>query len=172
MALLDSGIHYAWAIARASSLKGDLRYTPSDVYETMPLPTGSTTMAVAGAELDQIRRSVMLQRGLGLTKLYNLVHDPSIIDADIHALRAAHVEVDHAVMQAYDWQDLHFRHDFTTTRKSTRFSLPQPVQTEVIDRLLELNHAQHGEKPTSCSLKIRRAAPRVLLRATENVAGD
>ncbi|WP_308418052.1 MULTISPECIES: type IIL restriction-modification enzyme MmeI [Streptomyces] len=146
LALLDSGIHYAWAIARASSLKGDLRYTPSDVYETMPLPTGSTTMAVAGAELDQIRRSVMLQRGLGLTKLYNLVHDPSIIDADIHALRAAHVEVDHAVMQAYDWQDLHFRHDFTTTRKSTRFSLPQPVQTEVIDRLLELNHAQHGGK--------------------------
>ncbi|MFH9979044.1 Eco57I restriction-modification methylase domain-containing protein, partial [Streptomyces sp. NPDC017179] len=36
LALLNSGIHGAWATSRGSSLKGDLRYTPSDIYETMP----------------------------------------------------------------------------------------------------------------------------------------
>ena len=38
LALLSSAPHYWWAISRASTLKGDLRYTPSDVFETLPLP--------------------------------------------------------------------------------------------------------------------------------------
>ena len=38
LALLSSAPHYWWAITRASTMKGDLRYTPSDVFETFPLP--------------------------------------------------------------------------------------------------------------------------------------
>ncbi|MEU4655864.1 type IIL restriction-modification enzyme MmeI [Streptomyces sp. NPDC023723] len=146
---LNSGIHYTWAIARGSSLKGDLRYTPSDIYETLPQPSRTTAMATTGAELDRIRRSIMSQRKVGLTRLYNLVHDPSVIDGDIQALRAAHVEVDHAVVDAYNWQDLNLYHGFTTTRQGMRFSLSQVIQTEVIDRLLELNYAQHTGKADS-----------------------
>ncbi|WP_328504835.1 type IIL restriction-modification enzyme MmeI [Streptomyces sp. NBC_00457] len=146
---LNSGIHYTWAIARGSSLKGDLRYTPSDIYETLPQPSRTTAMVTTGAELDRIRRSIMSQRKVGLTRLYNLVHDPSVIDGDIQALRAAHVEVDHAVVDAYSWQDLNLYHGFTTTRQGMRFSLSQVIQTEVIDRLLELNYAQHTGKADS-----------------------
>jgi hypothetical protein len=149
LARLNSGIHYLWAIARGSSLKGDLRYTPSDIYETMPLPSPATTMASAGAELDRIRRSIMSQRKVGLTKLYNLVHSSSVSDEDVNDLRAAHVSVDRAVVQAYNWQDLSLYHDFTITRQGMRFGLPQAVQAEVIDRLLELNHAQHRARADS-----------------------
>ena len=46
---------------------------------------------------------MMLRRELGLTKLYNLVNDPDIIDSadkDVARLREIHVEVDEAVMAA------------------------------------------------------------------------
>ncbi|GAA3504986.1 hypothetical protein GCM10019016_120990 [Streptomyces prasinosporus] len=144
LALLNSNIHYSWAITRGSSLKGDLRYTPSDIYETLPLPTCSSAMATAGINLDQVRRSIMLRRGVGLTTLYRLVHDLNVIDSDIQDLRAVHVEIDRAVLRAYEWHDLNVHHDFVATRQGTRFSLPQSVRTEVIDRLLELNHAQRA----------------------------
>ena len=39
LALLSSAPHYWWAVSRASSMKADLRYTPSDVFETFPLPS-------------------------------------------------------------------------------------------------------------------------------------
>ncbi|MFJ7125650.1 type IIL restriction-modification enzyme MmeI [Streptomyces sp. NPDC098101] len=149
LALLDSSVHYLWAVARGSSLKGDLRYTPSDVYETMPLPDWSTAMATAGADLDRIRRCIMTQRGVGLTKLYGLVHDPNVLDSDIRTLRDAHVEVDQSVLQAYDWQDLDLIYDFDTTRQGNRFCLSRSVRTELIDRLLELNYSQHANKGDS-----------------------
>jgi hypothetical protein len=86
----------------------------------------------------------MLHRKIGLTKLYNLVHDSRVSDADIMGLRAAHVTIDRAVIDAYGWQDINARHAFTASRQGARFSLPVEIQTEIIDRLLELNHAQHA----------------------------
>ena len=38
LALLSSALHYWWAISRASTMKGDLRYTPVDVFETFARP--------------------------------------------------------------------------------------------------------------------------------------
>src|ERR1019366_4933667 len=37
-AILQSRIHEAWARLQGSSMKDDLRYTPSDCFETFPLP--------------------------------------------------------------------------------------------------------------------------------------
>ncbi|MFE2463784.1 hypothetical protein ACFXCP_37725, partial [Streptomyces sp. NPDC059402] len=143
LAWLNSSIHYLWAITRGSSLKGDLRYTPSDIYETIPRPSSTSKLAIAGAELDQTRRSIMLHRKIGLTKLYNLVHDSCVNDRDVAELRAIHANVDRAVIDAYGWQDINERHTFTANRQGQRFGLPVKVQTEIIDRLLELNHTQH-----------------------------
>ena len=56
-----------------------------------------------GEELDSVRRSVMLGRSLGLTKLYNLVHDPAVTDEEIRRLREIHTEIDYATAQAYGW---------------------------------------------------------------------
>ncbi|WP_416970569.1 Eco57I restriction-modification methylase domain-containing protein [Streptomyces sp. 4F14] len=148
LALLSSGIHYAWAIARASSLKGDLRYTPSDVYETLPQPQATERMEGAGETLDNLRGVTMMERQTGLTKLYGLVHDASVHDSDIVALRHVHREIDEAVLEAYGWQDLNPSHGFYSTRQGERFTVASPVRSEILDRALELNHAFHrSESP-------------------------
>ena len=42
-ALLQSRVHEIWARFFASSMKDDLRYTPSDCFETFPFPEGFET---------------------------------------------------------------------------------------------------------------------------------
>ncbi|MFC8305383.1 hypothetical protein ACFUMJ_03680 [Streptomyces olivaceus] len=142
-ALLSSGVHQAWAIARGSSLKGDLRYTPSDVYETLPQPQATGRMKSAGQALEKMRDVIMMERKVGLTRLYSLFHDASVRDSDIAALRDVHREIDEAVMEAYGWQDLNLSCEFYSTRQGERFTVAPPVRSEILDRLLELNHACH-----------------------------
>src|SRR5690606_16001459 len=86
LSCLSSAQNYAWTVAQSSSMKGDLRYTPSDCFETFPQPTHTPRMTETGELLDSFRRPLMLSRQLGLTKLYNLVHDPDYSDADIDRL--------------------------------------------------------------------------------------
>ena len=74
--VLTSGFHCRWAVRHASSLRTDVRYTPSDVFETFPQPPYSKKVAEAGEKLDTLRTKIMRGRGLGLTSVYNLVHDP------------------------------------------------------------------------------------------------
>ena len=59
-----------------------------------------------GETLDTERRELMLGRALGLTKLYNQVHDPAVTDPAIVRLRELHEQIDHAVLAAYGWDDL------------------------------------------------------------------
>jgi len=148
IALLSSGIHYAWAVSRGSSLKGDLRYTPSDVYETLPLPvlTGDNDLAVLGSTLDESRARIMVERNLGLTKLYNAVHDRSVADGDIRRLRDIHQQIDFAVARAYGWSGLDLMYDFHETRQGLRHTLSPATQVEVLDRLLELNHERQARE--------------------------
>ncbi len=83
----------------------------------------------------------MLDRRLGLTALYNLVHDPTVAnDPDISLMRELHVEVDLATIAAYDWTDLNLQHDFHGFREVTRFSPSPTARIDLLDRLLEENH--------------------------------
>ncbi|MBB0228028.1 hypothetical protein FOE67_00510 [Streptomyces calidiresistens] len=143
LALLDSGIHGAWVEAQASTLETRIRYTPSDVYETMPHPVEATSaMDSSGIRLADFRSLVMQDRQLGLTKLYNLIHDPNIIDLDITSIRRFHREVNEVVAQAYGWEDISLEHDFFDTRQGVRFTFPAKTRIEILDRLLELNHKE------------------------------
>ena len=84
----------------------------------------------------------MLQRELGLTKLYNLVNDPQISDAsdpDVARMRAIHVELDEAVMDAYGWSDIMLDHGFHTYRQMERWTVNPAARVEILDRLLEEN---------------------------------
>ncbi|MFG2021459.1 Eco57I restriction-modification methylase domain-containing protein [Actinomadura geliboluensis] len=146
LALLSSSPHYWWAVSRASSMKADLRYTPSDVFETLPLPEMTQEMRRLGDRLDRFRQDVMLARQAGLTKTYNLVHDPECSDADIVELRETHKSIDEAVCRAYGWDDLisqldHGHHDIG---RETRYTVGPAVQRELVDRLLELNHERYA----------------------------
>ena len=95
-----------WAIKYGSAMRNDPRYTPSDVFVTFPRPEPTDRVAEVGRTLDIERREIMLRRELGLTKLYNLVNDPDYTDDDIKRMREIHVELDHAVMDAYGWGDV------------------------------------------------------------------
>ncbi|MGH3721746.1 MAG: hypothetical protein ACRDRI_23445 [Pseudonocardiaceae bacterium] len=123
-----------------------MRYTPSDGFETFPQPELTDRMDRVGEELHSFRRSVMLGRSLGLTKLYNLVHDRAVTDQEVQRLREIHTEIDHATAQAYGWPDLDLGHGFHATRQGRRFTIDPDVQVEVLDRLLQLNHDRYAEE--------------------------
>ena len=163
LAVLSSAPHYWWAIDRASTMKGDLRYTPTDVFETLVRPPLTERLREAGTYLDGCRRDLMLARGMGLTATYNLMHDPACQDADIVELRRVHQEIDKATIEAYGWHDLlddsgqtasadpthetfPLDHGFHETDQGTRYTIGLLARTEIIDRLRQLNHQAYADE--------------------------
>lgn len=61
-------------------------------------------------------------------------------------IRAIHVEVDQAVMDAYGWSDLPFVHGFHTYRQMQRWTVSPAARVEILDRLLEENHRRAAEE--------------------------
>ncbi|NKS42682.1 N-6 DNA methylase [Rhodococcus hoagii] len=140
-AFLSSAVHQSWAIKYGSTLGSGTRYTPSDVFETLPRPPATDRLRHAGQMLNGERCETMLRRGLGLTSLYNLINNPEIKgDADIARLREIHVEIDEAVMAAYGWSEIPLEHGFFTYRQMERWTVSSSARVEVLDRLLEENH--------------------------------
>lgn len=152
LALLSSAPHYWWVKARGSSMRADTRYTPSDVFETFPLPELTEELRELGSRLDIFRRGVMLSRQAGLTKTYNLVFDPDCTDDDIEELRRIHKAIDEAVIRAYGWEDRlkavgGLDHGFHKVgRKELRYTIGPAAQREILDSLLELNHERYAEE--------------------------
>lgn len=146
LALLSSAPHHGWALARSSTLETRIRYTPSDVFETLPRPEATTRMRELGEALDTHRRSVMQARRTGLTKTYNLVFDPDENDTDIVELRRIHREIDLAVLDAYGWSDIDPDHGFHKAGRDLRYTIGPAAQREVLDRLLELNQERYADE--------------------------
>ena len=153
--LLSSGIHWWWAVQYGSSLGDTVRYTPSDVFETFPTCAYSARVAAAAEALDEHRTASMSQLGVGLTDIYNLVNDPNDVSAAIVRLRDLHVELDHAVVDGYQWDDLELDHDFRETRLGVRFTVGPPAQSEILDRLLELNHERYAREQAELATGIK-----------------
>lgn len=162
-ALLSGAPHYWWAIDRASTMKGDLRYTPTDVFETLVRPPLTPRLRSAGTRLDTYRRDLMLARNMGLTATYNLVHDPKCQDKEIVELRSIHEEIDKAIVEAYGWHDLldnsaqtlpadptyetfSLDHGFHETDQGIRYTIGLLARTEIIDRLRQLNHQAYADE--------------------------
>ena len=142
-AVLSSSLHQIWAITYGSGMRSDPRYTPSDVFETFPRPSLNDALVELGRTFDAARRAIMLRRGLGLTKLYNLVNDPEVTahaDSDVGRMRALHVELDSAVLDAYGWGDVQADHGFHSFRRMLRWTVGAAARAELLDRLLEENH--------------------------------
>ena len=146
-AVLSSSLHRTWAITFGSTLETRVRYTPSDVFETFPLPASTERLAAVGLVLERDRREVMLRRDFGLTKLYNLVDDPTVQgDSDVARLRDIHVEIDEATVEAYGWDDLRLSHGFHSYRQVERWSVSPTDRVETLDRLLEENQRRATAK--------------------------
>lgn len=148
LAVLSSAPHYWWALKHAGTMKGDLRYGPSDVFETFARPELTPALRELGDQLDTRRREIMLKRG-GLTATYNLVHDETCTDPDIAELREIHRAIDEEVARAYGWDDLLTQpggldHGFHDTRQGPRYTVGPLVRQEILDRLLEENQRRYA----------------------------
>ena len=138
-------------------MKDDLRYTPSDCFETFPFPSAWASngrLQNVGCEYYEFRAALMVRNNEGLTKTYNRFHDPDEHDADIVKLRELHAAMDRAVLDAYGWTDIQPRSEFildyeddedetpgkpSKKRKPWRYRWPDEIRDEVLGRLLELN---------------------------------
>ncbi len=99
MGILTSQIHTRWAQAQSSTLRVDIRYTPTTAFGTFPWPSGKRdAIADVARRLIARRSEICLAESIGLTKLYNQVDDGAWQD-----LRKLHVELDEAVAVAYGW---------------------------------------------------------------------
>ncbi|MGC1861088.1 MAG: type IIL restriction-modification enzyme MmeI, partial [Methylocystis sp.] len=149
-AILQSRVHEAWARFFSSSMKDDLRYTPSDCFRTFPFPAdfvADSTLESNGEAYHAFRAQLMIDRNEGLTKTYNRFHARGENSVDIARLRALHAEMDAAVLRAYGWDDLADRAtpefieqdaDEGKTPK-TRLDWPTEFKDEVLAHLLALN---------------------------------
>lgn len=157
---LQSRLHEIWARFFGSSMKDDLRYTPSDCFETFPFPDSWETHASlesAGSAYYGFRAQLMLKNNEGLTKTYNRFHDPNESDPGIPKLRELHAAMDRAVLNAYGWTDIPTDCEFIldyeideqewrNRKKPYRYRWPGDVRDEVLGRLLELNAERAKEE--------------------------
>lgn len=140
---MSSSIHNAWAWQWGSTMKSDLRYNPSDVFDTYPFLDETTELTDLGRQLHAIRAAAMSERGLGLTKFYNLVNDHSIVvgaDEVMDTVRALHKRIDEVVLRARGWTDISLDYDFYPFSAKQRWTMSPTARDEVLDRLLEENH--------------------------------
>lgn len=118
--VLQGRVHEWWARFFASSMKDDLRYSPSDCFETFPFPTvfldstatNSThdairqTLEAIGERYHRFRAELMVSNNEGLTSTYNRFHDPAETSSGLLELRRLHGEMDQTVLTAYGWSDV------------------------------------------------------------------
>ena len=139
-------------------MKDDMRYTPSDCFETFPFPEhfeSNPSLESSGQTYYEFRANLMVRNNEGLTKTYNRFHDPDERSPDILRLRELHAAMDRAVLDAYGWTDLkptcEFLLDYEEDedddepaggrrrKKPWRYRWPDDFRDEVLARLLELN---------------------------------
>ena len=157
---LQSRPHEIWARFFGSSMKDDLRYTPSDCFETFPFADrweARQVFEAVGREYYEYRAALMMDRNEGMTKTYNRFHDPYEDDPEIVRLRDLHAAMDRAVLDAYGWTDIPIDSDFLldyeideatwgTKKKPYRYRWPDEVSDEVLVRLLALNVQRAAEE--------------------------
>ena len=159
-AVLQSRCHQIWSAFLGPTMKDDLRYTPSDCFETFPFPENwesRPALEEAGEAYYDYRAPLMVESNEGLTKIYNRFHDPDERDPRIARLRELHAETDRAVPDAYGWADIitdcEFLLDYEIDeetwgkkKKPWRYRWPDEVRDEVLARLLALNTQRAAEE--------------------------
>jgi hypothetical protein len=104
MGVLSSGAHSHWAWAQSSTIREDIRYTPTTAFETFPWPAPDLEQKRAVEDLCRAfvrsRSTLCRERGIGLTKLH---HE---LDEGLQGgLRQLRQDLDLAVAAAYGWPE-------------------------------------------------------------------
>jgi methylase of polypeptide subunit release factors len=144
LALLQSSLHYVWAWEHSSTNLSLLNYSPSDCFTTFPFPGSVESLEEIGLRYEAHRRGLMAARSEGLTVTYNRFHSAHEVSHDIVTLRRWHAEMDYAVASTYGWSSLDLGHDFHETKQGMRYTISQTARSQVLDRLLALNHERYA----------------------------
>lgn len=166
-AILQSSVHEIWARIMASSMKDDLRYTPSDTFGTFPFPLDhqhNVELEDSGRKYYEFRAALMSDRKIGLTKTYNGFHDEWEQSEDFEQFRVLRDAMDNAVLRAYEWSDLRpvtvFEDEFRSEDEDDeaidpseegelpkqRRRWPEEIRDDVLARLLILNEQRAAEE--------------------------
>lgn len=143
--LIQSAIHEVWLRRNASTMRTDISYSIAACFDTFPFPEelgpeSHNLVTKVGERYYEYRQLAMINRQLGLTKFYNIFHDPDCNDVDIQEMRRLHAEMDRAVLACYGWEDIDLQHDFyPNDRKKIRYMPSREAQREIFTRLLALN---------------------------------
>ena len=174
LSIMQSRVHELWARFFGSSMKDDLRYTPTDCFETFPFPPDwkiNDVLESIGFDYCKFRADLMVRNDHGLTATYNRFHDPEECDPEIAKLRELHTAMDLAVLDAYGWSDLQPKCEFlldyeeeeegtgSKRKKPWRYRWPDEFRDEVLARLLELNR-QRAEQEMLDGPPIKEKRPR------------
>lgn len=157
-ALLQSAAHTEWLGRYASSMRTDIRYTPSDCFDTFPFPDDSkfNSLVEVGSRYYSERSSLMQSSRIGLTRLYNSMHDQSDMASEIRQFRCLQEKLDCAVATAYGCS-FDLGHGFHETKQGIRFTISPQARTKVLDLLLALNHERYAaEQRQSPTVKKRK----------------
>jgi hypothetical protein len=187
-AVVQSVLHEVWARKYSGALKQDLRYSPSNCFDTFPFPgnlwqTANPALSQMGEQYHAHRCRLMRELWLGLTPIYNLFHARDLSTelvakvskkpADVARagfdglleLRRLHIALDNAVRNTYGWNDLNLDHDFVEVETlpendRVRYTLSPAARKEVLKRLLALNHERAKEEAAKVPAAKTRGAGR------------
>jgi len=121
LAIMQSVFHFCWSWKYCTTMKADLSYTPTALFQTFPFPPGfepnsssassaplRDTLDSLGSQLDAARREIMLRLDIGLTKLYNLYHTQNLdAAAVIQESKCSAADADWAVPKILALREIH-----------------------------------------------------------------
>lgn len=168
LGVLSSSVHVDWALAQGGTLEDRPRYNKTRCFETFPFPDAKNAklrarIADLAEEINAHRkRQQAAHPHLTITGMYNVIEklksgealtakEKNIHDDGLVAvLKSLHDELDCAVLSAYGWDDLIPMMEsinapgnaYTTTRPSIKAGLT----TEILARLVALNHERAAEE--------------------------
>jgi hypothetical protein len=148
--LLQSDIHFAWALKYGSPRGGALRYKIKTCFETFPFPRSVSSLETVGEEYFLCRQSMMDRAGRGLTYIYNRLHDETDKGEEIVRLRYLHVKINESVLKSYKWDDIVVKYEFRGVPEllngKVLFTISTDTRDEILLRMLKLNKVQHEEE--------------------------
>lgn len=160
---LQSSFHEYWSWKYCSTMRNfGLRYTPRNSSDKFPfIKPRIGIRSDFYKDFKAVRSNLMNTNQIGLTGIYNLVHDKTKVGhiPQIDYLRNLHRELDDYVLKLYEWhvdsakwgKAIQLRHDFYEVdylpeNDRVRYTIHPDARKEVLKRLLLLNHERFEEE--------------------------
>lgn len=143
--ILQSTLHEIWVRKFTSYNLSLPRYTPTDCFETFPLPKENDNLKYLGYDYFILRQSIMVENKQGLVDVYNRFHDHQENDSKIINLRELRKSIDESVAAAYGFECT-LDHDFRKTSFGTRFTISEKQGNAIIKELFQINQKKCAER--------------------------